>query len=83
MYATQHCYCYRWALNACLCINALIQNQGKYACEKTIDNYGYDSCVLVVSSIVDLYVNVHYWRIPNANRESEHYSSHSIKSAFF
>jgi hypothetical protein len=27
-------------LNACLCINALIQDEGKYACEQTIDNYG-------------------------------------------
>ncbi len=29
-----------WALNACLCINALVQDQGKYASEQTIDNYG-------------------------------------------
>jgi hypothetical protein len=28
------------ALNACLRINALVQNQGMYACEQTIDNYG-------------------------------------------
>jgi hypothetical protein len=29
-----------WALNACLCINALVQDQGKYVSEQTIDNYG-------------------------------------------
>jgi hypothetical protein len=27
-------------LNACLHINALVQDQGTYACEQTIDNYG-------------------------------------------
>jgi hypothetical protein len=58
-------------LNAYLRINELIQNQGSYVCEQTIDNYGHDSCVLVTSSLVDLYGNVDYWRTPNANRESE------------
>ncbi len=29
-----------WALNVCLCINALVQDQGMYVCEQTIDNYG-------------------------------------------
>jgi hypothetical protein len=29
-----------WALNAYLHINELIQNQGRYVCEETIDNYG-------------------------------------------
>jgi hypothetical protein len=29
-----------WSLNACLCTNALVQDQGKYAYEQTIDNYG-------------------------------------------
>jgi hypothetical protein len=27
-------------LNACLHINALVQDQGRYVCEQTIDNYG-------------------------------------------
>jgi hypothetical protein len=27
-------------LNACLSINALVKDQGRYACEQTIDNYG-------------------------------------------
>jgi hypothetical protein len=27
-------------LNACLSINALVQVQGRYAWEQTIDNYG-------------------------------------------
>jgi hypothetical protein len=29
-----------WALNACLCINALVQDQGKYGWEQPIDNFG-------------------------------------------
>jgi hypothetical protein len=28
-----------WVLNACLHINALVQDQNRYACEQTIDNY--------------------------------------------
>jgi len=28
------------ALNACLHINALVQDQSTYACEQTIDDYG-------------------------------------------
>jgi len=28
------------ALNACLHINALVQDQSMYACEQTIDDYG-------------------------------------------
>jgi hypothetical protein len=27
-------------LNTCLCINALVQDQNKYVCEQTIDNFG-------------------------------------------
>jgi hypothetical protein len=58
-------------LNACPCINALVQDEGKYVCEQTIDNFGEDSCVFVISSLVDLDVNVHNWKAPNANRENE------------
>jgi hypothetical protein len=29
-----------WVLNACFCINALVQDQGRCACEQTIHNYG-------------------------------------------
>jgi hypothetical protein len=29
-----------WALNACLHINVIVQDQVKYPCEQTIDNYG-------------------------------------------
>ncbi len=59
-------------LSACLHINALVQDQSMHACEQTIDNYGWDSCVFVASSVVDLYANVHYWRTPNANIKNEH-----------
>ncbi len=31
---------YGSALNECFPINALVQDQRKYACEQTIDNYG-------------------------------------------
>jgi hypothetical protein len=29
-----------WPLNACLRTNALVQDQGKYAYEQIVDNYG-------------------------------------------
>jgi hypothetical protein len=29
-----------WVLNTCIRINALGQDQGKYVCKQTIDNYG-------------------------------------------
>jgi hypothetical protein len=39
MYVAQLFDIMGWALNACLRINALVQDQGKYVCEQTIENY--------------------------------------------